>query len=233
MIVDLARQLQDRLINVYKLEHTNKEVGSIEATLSELKTIDKQFEALKAFLQTVHARLDPSELASMATQAEQIADAIEQSQAKFATTLRQVSELKNAYNKLQQLEASVKLAWSTYASAQIKPSRDILTLVESLPEIKAQLENINRLFAQLHSLSQGAVRSSADLAHFDDYLRELEGKLAAVRQLSPEIKDFLDKVRLGTATIADLTASILEWCQADQHAVSFVISFHKPLRGSL
>lgn len=225
MIVTLAQEVRSRLVTVDQLEVTRNEISNIEATREELEKVAQDVLVLTTTFSALRPRIAAPVAETVRNQCERIAADLERSLARFASERRQVSDLKQIQRRLQEARSSLAQGWSTYATSVVRPSRELLQLVGGLPEIAAQRGTIDQLIAQLDSQAQAAPRSEVELTRFDERVRDLEGRLAALKQLDPEIKAFLTKVRTHEATIEDLSPAVLRWCREGSHASSFVISF--------
>lgn len=225
MIVSLAAGVQDRLAQVHQLELTSNALSNIQATLDELRKVEQVVDRLRAVMAVISPRLAVGSVADLQGQAERIADELESSHAAFKSNRRQVTELRTILRRVEQLAANAGALWTAYAGALIAPNREILALVRSLPEVAEQRHTIDALIAQLETQVQTPPQTRQALARFDTALDEVEHRLAAVKQLSPEVKAFLEKVRAGAATVADLTPAVLDWCRHGEHAAAFAISF--------
>lgn len=225
MIVALASQVQENLKLVSRLERDKNEAENIQATLVALHEANKLFAEVSKGVQILAARLPAATITELQDQADKIATDVDSSLSAFAENRRQVQKLRTIQQRIQQLKDRVVSAWKEYVANLLDPQLEVLALVQSLPEIVAQQDDINRLVLQLRSRAEHLPQSSATLGEIDARLGELQQRLAAVRQLSPEVKSFLDKVRAGTATIVDLTPTVLDWCCQGEHAKAFAIRF--------
>lgn len=225
MIVALASQVQENLKLVSRLERDKNEAENIQATLVALHEANKLFAEVSKGVQILAARLPAATITELQDKADKIATDVDSSLSAFAENRRQVQKLRGIQQSIQKLKDQLLAAWSDYVTNLLNPQLELWKLVQSLPEIMAQQAAIDRLVQQLRSSITHLPSSSATLGEIDGRLGELQQRLSTVKQLSPEAKSFLDKVRAGTATIVDLTPTVLDWCRQGDHAKAFAIRF--------
>jgi chromosome segregation ATPase len=225
MIGALSKQLGQQLEEVGLLEQQQQEVKSIQATLDKLDNLKSTTQSLKKQHQVLWSRFPDDTVQSIRQTAASMVQALEQSRDNFEKQRRQVRELSNVETDAKKLLKQVNDQWSLYVSAQLAPHIELLKLVQVLPEIVRQEQEINELLNQFEALKTNPPSSAPKLAEFDTKLQQLSERLAIQQGLSPAVREFLQKVQQGTATLNDLSDDILAWCRQGDHARAFAISF--------
>ena len=224
MIVSQAQKVRSQLATLKKLEEDEKNRKDIEATYDELRQVASTLRQFNTLYQLIHSRLDSQQNFYIISQVQQSDKDIEASHQAFAQQRRQVKTLRDVKQKLESLNQSTEAGWKLYAEAQLHPQLELLKLVKQLPEILGHLNEINNLKERLEQFTHRSPHNSKELAEFDQRLQKLAKRLSDLN-LEPAVKDFLNRVLRGEATLADLSEEILAWCQQGGRAKTFKITF--------
>jgi len=228
MLVDLANGLRQQLDQIIRLELAKEQAQNITATVNVLQELCTKVTHLKHFCQLLEGRL-AEQLLPIVAQFQALADDIEASRQKFVAQppqFRQVENLNKLRPRLQNLEKEAQDVWRKYATARISSALELWQLIRLLPEVQPHATELESSIAKLNrSAGITTPTNSRDLDDFDNTLTTLTRALSNVTGLDAEIKTFLAKVSNKTATVADLTSTVLEWLQKGNRAQSFQISF--------
>lgn len=116
--------------------------------------------------------------------------------------------------------------WRTYTQAEAKPHLDLLGLVSTLPEVQQHAQRLRALETHLLSAQQQkAPRRTQQFVAFHTIIQEFDEMVGSVVNLTPEVKAFLSGVRVGRATLGDLSPEVLAWCREGGRAQAFRIHF--------
>lgn len=225
MIVELAQQTQTKL-NTWKQHSQAKDVaGHVKATQTTLAKLNQQLISFDQNYRRVADRIAHEYVLAAQNEISNTLSVLQELHREFAKQRHQVTSLGKIAESLKWLEKQVQQAWSVYADQQTKPHKELFELVQHLPEIKRQNHTINSHLRQLETHQQTWPSNDSELADFDDHLDELSNLLANLSGLAPTIRAFLEKVRDGKFTVADLDEEILAWCQQDNRGQAFKITF--------
>jgi hypothetical protein len=224
MIVTQAQRVRSQLVTLKKLEEDEKKRKDIEATHSELRQVTSALRQFNTLYQLTRSRLDSEQTSYITSQARQIDEAVEASHQEFTQQRRQVKALQDVKQQVESLTQQTEASWKLYAEGQLNPQLELLELVRQLPEILAQLNEINSLRERLEEFRQRTPYNDVELTEFDRKLRKLVKHLSDLN-LDPAIRDFLGRVLRGEATLDDLSDEILVWCRQGGRAKTFKIAF--------
>lgn len=225
MIVELTQQTQAKL-SAWKQHSQTKEVAShVKATQTTLTKLNQQLISFDQNYRRIAERIAPEHVLAAQNTISNILNELQELHREFAKQRHQVTALGKIAESLKWLEKQVQQAWSIYADQQTRPHKELFELVQHLPEIKRQNHTINSHLRQLETHQQTWPSSDSKLADFDDHLDELSNLLANLSGLAPTIRAFLERVRDGKFTVADLDEEILAWCQQDNRGQAFKITF--------
>jgi hypothetical protein len=225
MITTLAQALVERVEHKSRLENLQDEAENIAATLAELGQLRALFQATVGFYRLVADRLpEPTRLSTLNSLAT-LGSQLDVARRNFEQEPRQVSAVRIMAEGLQQLSSTLRRAWQEYAASVLAPRFELLKLVRSLPEMRDRIPVLDDLQRRLQFFVDSAPNNWDSLTEFDEKRNQLARHLSSLEELSSAVRDFLEKVTAGTATIADLDAEALEWCRQGTRNAAFRITF--------
>lgn len=225
MITALAQQIQTQISYRNTLEQRRDNRKSIADTYQKLAEVEKILRQAIVSFNLIRSRLTNEQVEEAIKQLQTIISKLKASQEKFTDEYRQIRDLNSLENLVNTLNDFLGRAWASYALEQTQTPFELLKLVETLPEVRGQIAIIRTIQEDLYVASSTLPRRESSLDKFDKDLQSLREYLANLRGLAPEVIAFLRKVQRGTASVADLTDEFLQWCQENERATAFKISF--------
>jgi hypothetical protein len=225
MITVLAHQIQTHISRRNELEQRHDNRKNIAETYQRLREVEVLLRQTITSFNLIKSRLPDEHVEEAVKRLKEISNKVDSSREKFATEYRQIRELNNIESLVNALKDFLAQAWASYVLTQTHAPLELLKLVETLPEVKVQINTISSIQESLLAASNTLPRRESTLVRFDTDLQSLTNSLANLSGLAPEVTGFLRKVQRGTASIADLTDEILLWCREKDRATAFNISF--------
>ena len=161
---------------------------------------------------------------SIRQECKSILSAIVSSRSNFAHDLRQANALLWAESSLQETQKNIEHQWRSYANEQVRDPLHLLNLVKYLPEVATQADLYDALKKRLQRCINEVPKHPEQLAIFEQNVQELTRLLNAIQGLDIAVKEFLQKVIDGQATIKDLTPDVRVWCQSGDRERVFRIT---------
>lgn len=225
MIVELAGEVQHLLRRKEQLEKDQRTTEQVSATLKQLESVQetayKMLTLCKILQGRIAARNIPLHTASVAL----VRGDLQDSREAFQTERRQVSDLRLVLNRLEQRMKDLEREWVAYSTERAQPQIKLLQLVEHLPEMQKQAQEINQLVATLMQHHTSAPTSFGQLSQYDKALQELTQRIRNLEGLSDSIIDFLTRVANRKATLADINDEVRNWYSTGKRASAFLITF--------
>mgnify|MGYP001118482401 FL=1 len=226
MITALLKETCNNIEQAKHLKKAQSEIKDIEATSNELEKLLTSTRQLALTTTTCGERLGTAIIASVLAQLPPITQEVQNSKQRFnSSNRRETLALYNVGRKVQATYTDLSERWKLYAQDQLAPYLELLRLVMYLPEVAANQTKIQELTASIKQHAEKPPQNKAQLAQFDERLRQLGEYLDSIAHLPKEVQSFLGKVVEGTATLADLNSTILQWIQDSNRSSSFSISF--------
>jgi hypothetical protein len=225
MIATFADNIQSQITRRNELEQIRDNRKDIADTYQKLKEAGARLRQTVASFSLIKARLTNEQVIEATTRLQTIRDKLKASHEKFAAQYRQVKELDAMGKLIEDLDNFLVQAWASYVLMQTQPHFELLNLVMTLPEVAGQSNTITITQNRLRSASNSLPRKESHLTQFDADLQALQNSLVNLRGLNSSVTNFLHKVQKGTASVADLTDDLLDWCRENERATAFKISF--------
>lgn len=225
-IVTLAHTVGRQLQELSALEAARADATDIRNSHDALVEVGQDVIKTAGAFQHLRERLEPDGARSVREDVTLIAQSLRSSHEAFARDRRQAPQVRDLV-KRQTLKALTTLtdAWRTAANARLRPSLELLALVERLPEMQGQINDARQLRAQLLAQANQLPRSTSQLKGFDTGCEALEKVLQDMRGLSESVKAFLARVAERQATLDDLSEETLAWCRQGSRSTAFRIVF--------
>src|SRR5579885_580225 len=213
MIVALVQETCQILQEIDTRENAKSIAESVQETLGALETLKERVHQLQGHVQVLRSRLPPSEVQAALEVSQQCAQQIRHHASRFAIQPRQKNELQSVQNHIQRALAGLQKAWKSYAMERTHEPFELYVLVCHLPEVEAQQARYNELKHHLQVASEIMPSSEQQLQAFDQAIEQFTRMLGEIRGLNEAVKAFLLKTLGGTATLADVTDDVLQWCR--------------------
>jgi hypothetical protein len=225
MIVSISQRISQELDEIQRLERILNEAGAVRATLELLGEIEPVAVRSTATFRLISDRLPVAQVGVLRSQFGVAKQLVKASHQDFSKERRQVQALNAVSVGLRSVTEGLQRDWQDYSQQQVQPQADLLRLVESLPELADQIEDLRGLHRQLASFVVRTPVCQEDLDNFDQTLARLQVRLARLEGLSDGVKKFLRRVLNDEATIADLSEEVLNWCRPPSRVTAFRIAF--------
>jgi len=225
MIVSLVQESTELLREVHEREHARAEAQSVTDTLQALSALNEDVQQLHASLQLLGQRLPTAERTAARQITERCMAQLGRSGEHFLTQPRQKSEIQAIHAQIQKALEGVHKAWQASARERMREPLDLYRLVSSLPEVAAHKATYDELLRQLQAAGTGVPTSAQHLLAFDQALARFTRQLQSIEGLNEGVKAFLLKTLAGTASLADLSDDVLQWCRQGRRAAAFSIQF--------
>jgi chromosome segregation ATPase len=225
MVVELALETKDQLLAWQEFKRNQTALSDIKDTRDSLRELSNNLELFEQQYERIKRRLDKEHVIGIQEFCDELSSNSIDSHDDFATKRRQVLEINKISDKVSELHQSLRAAWHLYAQQQLRPRNDLYELVKHLPEVYRQRAHIEKVLTDLNRQKESVPSDDKELLSFDTNLERLDSGLDRLSGLSPSIQLFLDQVRKGNFTLADLTEEILDWCQQDDRGQAFRVTF--------
>lgn len=225
MIASLAESVCQQIREIDTLQRYKLVAADIQKTREALESLKEQMIRLRTLLQLIQTRLIESELRLIQTGLEDCSSRLLRSAEQFENQQRQGQELQSIQKRIEEQYSILQQAWKRYARERVSKPIELHTLVYYLPEVVAQQARYSALRQKLEDYKEKAPVSAKQLQEFDQSLEQFTSLLGSIEGLSEAVKTFLLKTLSGTATLADVTNEVLQWCRLGEHARAFSIQF--------
>lgn len=224
MIVDLVRKFEKDIADYEILSRRVTQADDIETTAAKLDTLYQELKNWHVSFKTIEPYLDVNSQGGLRVYASKLSRQIEESRDLFETEFNQNEKLKSALETFDRLKKDTLRSWLVFAQSRVNPLRDLAEFARRLPRMQGQMGAIDGLLQSVSSSMQRLPARREDVKTFLEELRTLDSKLANIKGLGVEQRDFLNKVRIGTATLEDITGPLLEWCKEENLAAKIKVS---------
>ena len=120
---------------------------------------------------------------------------------------------------------SMRTMWASQVDREVKNESEIYLLVRSLPDVRSNGAQIDTVLRRLNTVKEQPPTSEEELVRYQEYVDTLRSQIGGIKGLTPAVQIFLEKMSQNSATIADLTPEILDWCREPSRAKLFAIRF--------
>lgn len=225
MIVSLAESVCQQIKEIETLQRYKLIAADIHNTREALQSLKEQVLRLRTLLGLIQRRLIESELRIIQMGLEDCSSRLLRSATQFEDQQRQGQELQSIQRWIEEQYSILQQAWKRYARERVSKPIELHTLVYYLPEVVAQQDRYSTLRQKLEDYKEKAPTSARQLQEFDQSLEQFTSLLSGIEGLSEAVKTFLLRTVSGTATLADVTDEVLQWCRQGKHAQAFSIQF--------
>jgi vacuolar-type H+-ATPase subunit I/STV1 len=215
MILESAGHAQNELVAIQNHRRNKSEIGNIGDTLSALRHLNGQLDLFAAQYGAVEYLLDAPQAESIQRSCTHLLSRVQRSRQDFEINRRQVRLLQDVSEDLRQLERNLGVIWRSHVENLVRSRELNYQLVERFSEMSQRRRGVEKLLETTKACAGQVPDGKEKLAEFKSLLDKLDRALVDVHNLSPEIKEFLNKARAGTCTVDHLTDEILAWCRED------------------
>ena len=225
MIIALVQAADKQQQELEQLRIARDEAKVISEMLSTLADVEKSARRLTSLYALACTFLQNEDVQGFAAGMSKLTGDITVSRENLPSEHRQVPQLNAILKKMKAFVTDIENAWKKYATEQVAPSLELLRLVQQLPEVRSQEQEFQDLRTRLQGFIAQPPLNATGLSTFDSTLQELKQRLACLEGLNAEVRTFLFKVQDGTATLADITEEVYQWCRQAQHSTAFQVRF--------
>ncbi|MFV9504019.1 MAG: hypothetical protein AB4911_05570 [Oscillochloridaceae bacterium umkhey_bin13] len=134
MIVTLVEDIAEKLALEDRLKTNQAEIKSIEATLRALDKVAKTVREFTDQLEVCSPCLEAQAVADIRSQVQLVGQELAVSRQRFATNRKEWLGIQKAESNLQRPIKDLADRWQSYANGRLSPYRDLMRLVNYLPE---------------------------------------------------------------------------------------------------
>ncbi len=223
MIIALVEETCALIREVETRQKAKNELESVNETFRALTALNESITQLQNMLQLLHTRLSLAEINTITDIGMRCMWQLNQSAEQFLHQSRQKNQIQVIQTQFQKALDSLKKTWEIYVDRHTCDSLELYRLVAKLPgvsERKAAYDDVqNRLALAKKTLPT----TQKHLDDFDRTVAQFKQMLQETGNLREEVKVFLGRIANGTASLADLTDEVLQWCRQDQRGKTFSI----------
>lgn len=225
MIIQSANELRQQLQEYGRLKQNESQIILIQHTAKELAVVQSQLKAWVGIYPLLLPYFSEPRRHELSRQATEIQRKVNECKERFQNASRYPQEpLKQLQRLSVKLTESTTEAWRHYAKNRFAPLRETIQTARRLPKMQPKLAQVDGIFKDVEAQSQKLPRQAADIQHFHDQLDAIKRQLEAVEPIDDQQRAFLEKVQLGTATVADLDETLLQWCKQQGLAAQLKLS---------
>ncbi len=223
MMVSLANDVCARIREINRLDKIKNDMRSIKSSYEVLQAIKKDIKYLIAYTAVIGRKLPTAIQESLRQECESILSDTANSRNNFDHDFRQADILSLAEISLQEIIKKIESEWQNYANEWAREPLQLLNLVKYLSEVKAQAEMYDALKERIQHFINEVPKHPEQLALFEQNVQKLIELLNAI-ELDVAVKEFLQKVIDGQATMKDLTKEVRAWCRSGDREHDFRIT---------
>lgn len=216
IINDLAVQIHVQTQDYARLQQVVAQAESVRATVSLLEEITVQISQWADVFSAISPLLPPETVATIRGDAGRIGRQLAAYRDDFVLqNFQQATKLTQLKPKVDRLCGSTKDAWCKYAEAKVAPYIELTSIAERLPSMTKRLGTIEGFLTNASKLAKELPTRSESVKQFHSHLKRLETLLNHLEDLPGDVQVFLDRLMKGTATFADVTQTVFDWCRAE------------------
>jgi hypothetical protein len=224
MIIPLATKLREQVADFTRLRQSASQVDSIELTKSDLAAIRAKLEICTRMFLVLENCFSAEQNQLLRAELAVISRQLAESKRNYATEFNQHTALVRVQSRAQTLVDTMKGFWNQYAENRLRALRELARFARQLPRMQANLLAIESTFSQLEGLARKLPERATDVELFHSKLTQLSAALRNMEGMNPQQTAFLDKVGNGSATLADISPELLDWCRREELAPLLKIS---------
>jgi hypothetical protein len=223
MIVSLVNDVCACISEIDRLDKIKNDMLATKSSYEILQTIIKDINCLVAYTAVIGWKLPTVVQESIRQECEYILSNIIDSRNNFDQDFRQTDVLSSAENSLQETIKKVESQWQNYANEWAREPLQLLNLVKYLSEVKDHADIYDALKERIQYFINKVPGSLEQLTIFEQNVQKLTELLNAI-ELDVDVREFLQKVIDGQATMKDITTEIRTWCQSGDREHDFLIT---------
>lgn len=211
LVTDLSRQIEE----FGHLQRAASQVTSIQSVGDLLIPIQRDLSAWFSAFPLVEPYLNVGDAGSVRQQAAVLKRQFSQARDRFAADYGAPAGLNRMQSAAKAMLDDTRKYWQAYAEEQIRPLRSQINLAHRLPKMHRNIEEIDRTYKVLSDLGEKLPQRAEEVDLFSFLLAQLRARLGTIDGLSADQRAFLEKVQRGSATLDDVSGSLLVWCREE------------------
>lgn len=217
-MLQLTTEVKAQIADFKRLQNSASQVDSIQTTATDLGPVQILLTHWTSVYPALEPCFDAEQCGDLREQAKALVRRLRESKEKFATEFNQHTALARIHIAASTLEDKTEQYWTRYALAKLQAPRERARFAKLLPHMHAAMPAIEVAIADLERLATRAPSRPSDVEAFHTRLLQLDGMLRNMAGMDAQQTAFLTKLSNGTATLADMSPDLLEWCQREDLA---------------
>ena len=226
MIIEQSQVLQEKLGTLNTAARRKRETKQIAETHAQVMQISEKIQRLVNQYKTIGHMLPINEQDELLVLFGRINEKVNAFAKEFQSNSDQARKLKPFSDRyvVPSLD-TLRTMWASQVDREVKNEIEIYLLVKNLPDIRSNGARIDAGLRQLNTIKERPPSSDEALNRYQDNVDTLRFQIGGIRGLTSAVQDFLEKMSQNSATIADLTMEIYDWCSEPSRAEHFAIKF--------
>ena len=224
MMIPLTTEVKTQIAAFKQLQSSATQVESIQATAAALEPVRSILARWISIFPALESVFDPAQCSDLHERAATLHRRLHESKDKFATDFNQHEALTRIQSEARALEKATAQYWSQYAVARFQAQRELARFARLLPHMQGAMQDINTAVADLQDMAERLPVHPTEIQSFHAKLAHLDTLLRDLRGMDEQQTSFLNRLSRGTATLADVSPDLLEWCQQEELAALLKIS---------
>lgn len=223
MIVEQSQQLLEQIKMASDHDYAQRQVDEVKKTRTALQALENQLTDFERRYWALSPRLNEVERTDIQQRIAQIRSALaSQNEALVKDRRAAIRAMNSAEQQLSQRAKRLNEIWSPMAQNAYLPYQTLFAILSKFNDLEPTLAPIREGLVELERRARRFPESADDVEDFFQRVQQMETILNNVEGLNEDIRSFLIRATLGTATLAHLTDDALAWCR--QHADQFIVS---------
>lgn len=226
MIVEQSLVLQEKLGSLKTAERRRQETDQIANTYAQVSQIGQYIQHLVNQYKVIGHLLPIEEQKELLNRFGLMNEKLSDFAKEFLSNSDQARRLKpfSEFHVVQSLD-TLRTMWASQVDREVKNETEIYLLVRNLPDVRSNGAQIDAVLRQLNTIKKQPPASEEELIRYQENVDTLRSQIGGIQGLTPAVQIFLEKMSQDSATVADLTPEILDWCREPSRAKHFAIRF--------
>jgi hypothetical protein len=226
MIVEQSLVLQEKLSLLNTAERRKQETDQIANTYAQVSQISQHIQRLVNQYKAIGRLLPIEEQQELLNRFDLINEKVSNFAEEFLSNSDQARRLRPFADShvIPSLD-TLRTMWASQVDQEVKNETKIYLLVRNLPDVRSNSAQIDGVLRQLNTIRERPPASDEELIRYQENVDTLRSQIGGIQGLTSAVQIFLEKMSQNSATIADLTPEILDWCREPSRAKHFAIRF--------
>lgn len=215
MISKLADEVIAHTTEYAKLQTLVSQADAISEITSILATMHGQLSRWAEIFVPIYKLIESERAEALRQEAIRIGQQLSTARDELESHNLVVTKVTPHKVKIDKLISSTSEAWCDYAKAKVAPLHELAQIARRLPKMSGNVSIIEGHLSRTESRTNALPKSAEALKEFHIDLARLYSLLRDLEGLPSDVRFFLNKLISGTATFADVTPTVLEWCKTE------------------